>query len=114
MQSDKIEWKEGKDLVAKQPRKIGNVEELAEEDDAEIEGDVGSFFHFFTEANDPFAIGFQIVEELLPNAVPIFLGDDQDADELDDDEDEEDEDDEGSIDLEDDEDEKPPKKKQRN
>ncbi|KAL1410378.1 hypothetical protein Q8F55_004386 [Vanrija albida] len=110
--ADKIDWKEGKDLVAKQPRKLGNAD-LDVDEDAEIEGDIGSFFHFFSEEGDPFQFGFQVVEELLPNASDLYLGGD-DEDELDDDEDEDDEDDEGSIDLEDDDEDKPPKKKQRN
>ncbi|RSH84643.1 uncharacterized protein EHS24_006167 [Apiotrichum porosum] len=104
-----IEWKEGKDLCAAQPRGTA-------EDAEDFDGDSGSFFHFWTLEGDSFNTGSFILDDILDDPLRWFEGAGDDDDEefgLDFDElDDEDDDDEGSVDLEDDED-KPPKKKAR-
>jgi template-activating factor I len=80
-------------------------------EDDDFDGDVGSWFHYFTNEGDAFDIGETIVSELLQDPIKVFEGlEDDDEDELDDELD----DDEGSVDLEADEEEAPAKKRQRN
>lgn len=51
-----INWKsDAQNLIKLQPREIPTLDET-NEDDMEMEGDMGSFFHFFTEAEDPMEV----------------------------------------------------------
>ncbi|KAF5375171.1 hypothetical protein D9758_000049 [Tetrapyrgos nigripes] len=95
-----INWKESdKALTKLYPRESGD------EDDEET-GDSGSFFNFFEHEEDPYEIGLNIANEVFPEAIEYFLGenggDDSDSDE------EEEDDDAAEIDLE-----KPKSKKQK-
>lgn len=56
LQAIKINWKsDDKNLIAKQPRaKLGE-----DNDDEGFDGDFGSFFCYFTEDEDPFAVSQQ-------------------------------------------------------
>ncbi|CAK9785736.1 hypothetical protein CC85DRAFT_288788 [Cutaneotrichosporon oleaginosum] len=99
-----IDWKEGNNLVAKHPRKLG-------EDEDEINGDIGSFFHFFTEKADILSLGTTIAD-VLAEPLEFFSSDPAGFDS---DFDEEDDEEEGSIDLgDDDEEDQPQRKKQKN
>lgn len=100
-----IEWKPDHDLVAKHPRK------LSEDDEgAGLEGDIGSFFHLFTEKGDILSLGRTILD-VLSEPLEFFASDPMGFDS----DDEEDDDEEGSIDLGEDEDdeEQPERKKQK-
>jgi template-activating factor I len=49
-----ITWKsDSVNLIKLQPREIPTLDDDADIEDMEMEGDMGSFFHFFTEAEDP-------------------------------------------------------------
>ncbi|GMK59076.1 hypothetical protein CspeluHIS016_0700910 [Cutaneotrichosporon spelunceum] len=98
-----IDWKEGNDLIAKYPRKLSL-------DEDGIDGDIGSFFHFFTEKPDIMSLGGTIVD-VLAEPLEFFANDPPGFDS---DFDEEDDEDEGSIDLgDDDEEDQPQRKKQK-
>lgn len=52
-----INWKsDAQNLIKLQPREIPTLDETTNEEDMEMEGDMGSFFHFFTEAEDPMEV----------------------------------------------------------
>ncbi|KAK8861509.1 hypothetical protein IAR55_002330 [Kwoniella newhampshirensis] len=111
-----IDWKsEDSNLCAKLPRQL-----QGEADDLEdgYEGDPGSFFWFFQNAEDIFDIGDIIRDDLLPEAFAYFegrgpnSGGDSDEEDEEDELDEESGDDDEEIDLEDEEDE-PIKKKRK-
>ncbi|WWD16582.1 hypothetical protein CI109_101010 [Kwoniella shandongensis] len=113
-----IDWKsEDKNLTAKLPRQLQGVSEGDDLEDG-FEGDAGSFFWFFQNAEDTFDLGNIIRDDLLPEAFAYFEGrgpacdEDSDIDEEDDELDEESGDDDEEIDLEDEEDE-PTKKKRK-
>ncbi|ORY27440.1 hypothetical protein BCR39DRAFT_538039 [Naematelia encephala] len=99
----KIDWKEGQNLTEKYPRQSG--------EDGDFEGDIGSFFHFFTEAEDIYGIGQLLQDEILPEAVGFFTGKEGQDEMNSEDEDEESGDEEDEIDLEDEEDDQPKKKR---
>jgi template-activating factor I len=49
-----ITWKsDDVNLIKLQPREIPTIDEDTPIEDMQMEGDMGSFFHFFTEAEDP-------------------------------------------------------------
>ena len=49
-----ITWKsDATNLIKLQPREIPTLDEDTPIEDMQMEGDMGSFFHFFTEAEDP-------------------------------------------------------------
>ncbi|TFK76794.1 hypothetical protein BDN72DRAFT_806919 [Pluteus cervinus] len=96
----KISWKDPEKALTKlYPRLNGDDDEVAEP---------GSFFNFFEQETDPFDIGLTIGNEIFPDAIDYFLGNNG-GDELDsEDEDSDDDDDADEIDLE-----KPRAKKRR-
>lgn len=98
-----IDWKPDNNLVAKHPRK------LSTEDENILEGDIGSFFHLFTEKADIMSLGGTIVD-VLAEPLEFFANDPAGFDSDFDDEDDEDE---GSIDLGDDDDEDQPERKKQ-
>ncbi|BEJ12780.1 hypothetical protein CspHIS471_0212400 [Cutaneotrichosporon sp. HIS471] len=98
-----IEWKADNDLIAKHPRKLNS------EDDEIIDGDIGSFFHFFTEKSDIMSLGGTIID-VLAEPLEFFANDPAGFDS---DFDEEDDEDEGSIDLGGDDDEDEPQRKKQ-
>ncbi|CAD6570856.1 MAG: hypothetical protein TREMPRED_006059 [Tremellales sp. Tagirdzhanova-0007] len=100
-----IEWtSDDKDLVARYPRERPQRPVDGQDDDDEFEGDIGSFFHFFTQEGDPLQIGLLLTDDILPDAFDYFTGKAESAAGVDyDSEDELDEeggDDEEEIDLE--------------
>lgn len=104
-QSMTIDWKPDHDLVAKHPRKLP-----AEDDLDSFDGDIGSFFHLFTDEADILGVGSMLLD-VLSDPLEFFTmdpsGEDSDF--------EDDDDEEGSIDLGDDDDEEdqPDRKKQK-
>lgn len=98
-----IDWKPDHDLIAKHPRKLSG------DDEEGFEGDIGSFFHLFTEKADVLGLGRTLMD-VLTEPLEFFANDPAGFESDFEDEDE----DEGSIDLgdEDDEDE-PDRKKQK-
>ncbi|KAJ9097520.1 hypothetical protein QFC20_006177 [Naganishia adeliensis] len=114
-----INWKsDAQNLIKLQPREIPTLDET-NEDDMEMEGDMGSFFHFFTEAEDPMEIGTEIARDILPQAMSYFLGlagagnEDEELDTDSDDDESDDEDAQAEIDLEELENKRPTKKAKR-
>lgn len=125
-----MDWKSPeRDLSAKYPRKRTEAADIS---DGDFEGDVGSFFLFFTEEGDPLQVGPSLpyeytalrraevqiglifVEDVLPVAADYFAGrmseqGSEDEEEDDDELDEESGDDEEDIDLE----EEPVKKRRK-
>ncbi|WRT65632.1 uncharacterized protein IL334_002577 [Kwoniella shivajii] len=115
-ESIKIDWKsEDKNLPKKQPRVVqghdhDDPNHVCGDDDSEggFEGDLGSFFIFFENAEDPLQIGDILRSEILPDAYAYFenRGDNSPGNEFgmdsdeDDELDEESDDDEEEIDLE--------------
>ncbi|KAJ9101880.1 hypothetical protein QFC21_003220 [Naganishia friedmannii] len=123
----KIDWKSPeKNLIALQPREIPTLDELEGPAAAgleQLEGDMGSFFHFFTEEDDPMQLGNEIAGDILPQTIEYFLGmagagaegsDSGFGSDSDDDDDEEDGGEaEAEIDLEEEEVKRPAKKAKR-
>ncbi|KAJ9110413.1 hypothetical protein QFC19_001538 [Naganishia cerealis] len=121
-----IDWKSPeKNLIKLQPRELPTLDEdnMDSLTAADLEGDMGSFFHFFTEEEDPMQLGLEIATDILPQTIDYFLGlagangEGSDHDSAfgsdDDEDDEEDGDENAEIDLEEEETKRPTKKAKR-
>lgn len=91
-----IDWKAGQNLIEKYPRH--------KDAQGDFEGDTGSFFHYFTEKNDPQSIGLLLQADILPEVFNYFTGEGENCEQgfsdLEDDELDEETGDEEEIDLE--------------
>ncbi|KAJ9116865.1 hypothetical protein QFC22_004522 [Naganishia vaughanmartiniae] len=122
LQDALAEFDPEEDLLAV-PREIPTLDELEGPGGLEqLEGDMGSFFHFFTEEDDPMQLGNEIATDILPQTIDYFLGmagagaegsESGFGSESDDDDDEEDGEAEAEIDLEEEEVKRPAKKAKR-